>query len=90
MVQFRLENEYNAPSQVQWLPYKHARWYQAPDKNAEIKTPYNAKLVVDAFGSDAVLVQSEWDLRILNRDNPNTKFEAIHESRVALNEIAKT
>jgi peptide chain release factor 3 len=86
-VKFRLETEYNAPSHIQWLPYKHARWFYTADKAEGIKTPYGAKLVVDSFGSDAVLVQSEWDLKILQRDNPTTKFEAIHESRIALTEI---
>lgn len=86
VVQFRLETEYNAPSRVQWLPYKHARWYQP--ESGDIKVPYSAKLVVDSLGSDAVLLQSDWDLRTISRDNPNTKFEAIHESRVGINEIS--
>jgi peptide chain release factor 3 len=88
VVQFRLETEYNAPSRVQWLPYKHARWYQLPDNTTELRTPYGAKLVVDSYGSEAVLVQSEWDLRNLVKDNPHTAFHAIHESRIALQEIA--
>ncbi len=87
VVQFRLETEYNAPSRVQWLPYEHARWYQKEEKAEDIKIPYSAKLVVDSLGSNAVLVQSEWDLRVLQRDNPNTRFEAIHESRIALNDF---
>lgn len=90
VVQFRLESEYNAPSKIDWLPFKHARWYQLHEKTSVIKSPYNGKLVVDSFGSNAVLVQSEWDLRNLVRENPNTKFEAIHESRVALSEISSS
>lgn len=88
VVQFRLETEYNAPSRVQWLPYKHARWYQSEDKTEALKIPYGARLVNDSFGSDAVLVQTEWDLRVLSRDNPKTRFEAIHESRIVLNELS--
>ena len=87
VVQFRLETEYNAPSRVQWLPYKHARWYQSEAKTKELKIPYSSKLVVDSLGSDAVLVQTEWDLRSLERDNPSTRFEAIHEARIPLKEI---
>lgn len=86
VVQFRLETEYNAPSRVQWLPYKFARWYHSDLKPEEIKTPYSAKLVVDALGSDAVLVQSEWDLQTLERNNPSTRFESIHESRTTIGE----
>jgi peptide chain release factor 3 len=87
VVQFRLETEYNAPARVQWLPYKHARWYRSETIDEAIKIPYGCKLVVDSLGSDAVLVQSEWDLKSLQRDNPSTRFEAIHESRIALKEI---
>jgi peptide chain release factor 3 len=87
VVQFRLESEYNAPSRVQWLPYKHARWYRAGHSDDSIKAPYGAKLVSDSFGSDAILVQTEWDLRSLVRENPTMNFEAIHETRLATNEI---
>ncbi len=87
VVQFRLETEYNAPSRIHWLPFKHARWFQSGEKDGVIDAPYSAKLVIDSYGSDAVLVQSERDLRNLDRDNPNTKFEAIHENRIALSEI---
>lgn len=90
VVQFRLENEYKAPSRVQWLPYKHARWYRADQSDVAIKPPYGAKLVADSFGSDAVLVQTEWDLRTLIRENPTIHFEAIHETRLATNEITKS
>jgi peptide chain release factor 3 len=85
VVQFRLESEYNAPSRVQWLPYKHARWYrlEVEDEGAELKTPYGAKLVSDSFGSPAILLQSEWDLRNLERENPGFVFESIHESRTS-------
>jgi peptide chain release factor 3 len=87
VVQFRLETEYNSPSRVQWLPYKLARWYQWESQTEGIKIPYGCKLVVDSLDSDAVLLQSEWDLRVLQRENPDTRFEAIHESRIALKEI---
>ena len=88
VVKFRLEIEYNAPSRVQWLPYKHARWYRVGERDDAIKLPYGAKLVTDSFGSDAVLLQSDWDLRTLGRENPGVSFEAIHETRLALNEIS--
>jgi len=83
VVQFRLETEYNAPSRVQWLPYKHARWYRLENEKS-IKTPYGAKLVTDVLGYSAVLLQTEWDLRTLQRENPGIQFEAIHESRAAI------
>jgi peptide chain release factor 3 len=81
VVQFRLETEYNAPSRVQWLPYKHARWYHSNDGSTTIKSPYGSKLVVDSFGSDAILLQSEWDARTLARENPGFVFESIHQTQ---------
>lgn len=92
VVQFRLESEYNAPSRVQWLPYKHARWYR-PKADADLeggedlKTPYGAKLVLDSFNSPAILLQSEWDLKTLERENPGVAFESIHESRTSVADL---
>lgn len=92
VVQFRLESEYNAPSRVQWLPYKHARWYR-PKADADLeggddlKTPYGAKLVMDSFNSPAILLQSEWDLKTLERENPGVAFESIHESRTSVADL---
>ncbi len=84
VVQFRLETEYNSPSKVEWLPFKFTRWFQTDQDESTIKCPYGAKLVVDSFGSDAILLRSEWDLRLLERENPKITFEAIHETRIEL------
>jgi len=88
VVQFRLENEYKAPSHVQWLPYEHARWFRADQSDVSIKAPYGARLVTDSFGSEAILILTQWDLRTLVRENPTVSFEAIHENRSALKEIS--
>lgn len=90
VVKFRLEVEYNSPSRVQWLPYKHARWYRPQENGEAIKPPYGAKLVTDSFGSEAILLQTEWDVRTLARENPRMNFEAIHENRLDLNEASAT
>lgn len=92
VVQFRLESEYNAPSRVQWLPYKHARWYRPKadvdlESGEDLKTPYGAKLVLDSFNSPAILLQSEWDLKTLERENPGVAFESIHESRTSVADL---
>ncbi len=84
VVQFRLETEYNSPSKVDWLPFKFTRWFQTDQDESSIKCPYGAKFVVDSFGSDAILLRSEWDLRLLERENPKITFEAIHETRIEL------
>lgn len=81
VLQFRLESEYNAPSKIQRLSYSHARWYRADNVDHDaIKCPYGSRLVQDSFGSDAILVKSDWDLKMLEKDNPEIKFHSIQES----------
>jgi len=82
VVRFRLETEYNAPTKINWRPYKFARWFKATDAERQaIKMPYSAKLVRDQFGHDAVLLRSEWDIQILQRENPKLLFEAIYVAK---------
>ncbi|TWU07905.1 peptide chain release factor 3 [Stieleria varia] len=87
VVRFRLESEYKAPAELQKLPYTHARWYRCNDRNVSLACPYGAKLVKDFFGSPAILVQSEWDLKQLLRNNPGFSFDAIHETRSSVEDL---
>lgn len=81
VVRFRLESEYNVPTKIQWHPYKMARWFNTSDGDLnKINLPYSAKLVRDQFGHDAVLLQSEWDVKVLERDNASIQFDAIRKS----------
>ncbi len=85
VVQFRLESEYNAPSRIEWLPYKIARWWRGKNGgDTPPKTPYSARLVVDGYGSPAVLMQTQWDLKTLLADNPDYEFSEIQESRALM------
>jgi peptide chain release factor 3 len=78
VVQFRLETEYNAPTKISWRPYKVARWFNATDEEkSELKLPYSSKLVRDQYGHDAILLQSEWDAKVLERENSKIRFQAI-------------
>ncbi len=82
VVQFRLESEYNTQTSVSWRPYKMARWIEGDEATIEnMKLPYNARQVRDQYGHDAVLLQSEWDCKVLERDNPQLKFHAIRLSK---------
>ncbi len=81
VVQFRLESEYNAPTKVNWRPYKLARWFQVDEEEKnKLKLPYSSKLVRDRYGNDAVLLQSEWDAKVLARENPDVTFHSIRVS----------
>ena len=81
VVRYRLESEYNAATSLSWRPYKLARWFEATaEEKSMLKLPYAAKLAQDQFGYDVVLLQSEWDERVMHRENPNIRFA---EMRVA-------
>jgi peptide chain release factor 3 len=84
VVRFRLESEYNTPTNISWRPYKLARWFNATEEQVkEMKIPYTAKRVRDQFGHHAVLLQSEWEARILERDNASIAFQAIRTTSFA-------
>ena len=59
VVRFRLESEYDTTTDIEWLPYKLARWVDADlERLHGMKLSYTAKLVRDQFGHHAVLFQS--------------------------------
>ncbi|MGV3483242.1 MAG: peptide chain release factor 3 [Planctomycetaceae bacterium] len=89
VVQFRLESEYNTSTSISWRPYKMARWIEGTEEAIDkLKLPYSARLVRDQYGHDAVLLQSEWDAKVLERDNPEMQFHAIRVSKFATPEKA--
>lgn len=78
VVRFRLETEYNTQTSLSWRPFKMARWLFGSEEDiANIELPYSAKLVRDHYGHLAVLLQSEWDVRTVERDNPSLRFEPV-------------
>ncbi len=82
VVQFRLESEYNTQTSISWRPYKMARWVDGPaDAIDKLKLPYSARMVRDQYGHDAVLLQTEWDAKVLERDNTELTFSAIRVSK---------
>ena len=89
VVQFRLESEYKATTSLSWKPYKLARWFSGPPEALEkLRVPYSGKLVQDQLGYTAVLLQSEWDEKILREDNPDLRFAAVRVSSYNVNAIA--
>lgn len=81
VVRFRLESEYNAPTQLNMKPYGTVRWITAKSEDVKkIKLPFQAKLVKDQLGYNAVLLKSEWEAQMVARDNPNIRFDSIRIS----------
>jgi peptide chain release factor 3 len=84
VVRFRIENEYKAETSLSWRPYKMARWIDGPQEAIDsLRIPYGAKLVVDQYGHTAVLLQSEWDLKLIIRENKDINFAAIRTETFA-------
>ncbi|HYE76536.1 MAG TPA: peptide chain release factor 3, partial [bacterium] len=62
VVQYRLENEYNAEVRLERLPYVMARWL-APDSVTDVRGVGRwAKQTVDAQGRTVLLFKSEWEM----------------------------
>jgi peptide chain release factor 3 len=78
VVKFRLESEYDTATEIEWLPYKLARWVDDdPKKLSGLRLPYSAKLVRDQIGHQAVLFKSKWDAEYAERENPTMRFSSV-------------
>jgi peptide chain release factor 3 len=81
VVRFRLESEYDTPTDIDWLPYKLARWVDHDLEQVRgVRLPYSAKVVRDQFGHHAVLFQTQWDAEYAERENPTVRFSAVRTS----------
>ncbi len=81
VVRFRLESEYNTATEIQWLPYKVARWVSGDAQSVQnLKLPYASVLVKDQLGHLAVLFTSAWEAEYCQRENANVIFSPIRTS----------
>ncbi|MEX2118499.1 MAG: peptide chain release factor 3 [Pirellulales bacterium] len=84
VVRFRLETEYDTSTEIDWLPYKLARWVDDdPEGLRALRLPYSSKLVRDQLGHRAVLLRSEWDAQYAERENPALRFSTVRVSSFA-------
>jgi peptide chain release factor 3 len=78
VVRFRLESEYNAQTDIEWLPYKLARWVTVSTEVAsQTRVPLGAKVVKDQLGHTAILFRSPWDAEYFQRENPKLTLSAV-------------
>lgn len=83
VVKHRLETEYGAETDLEWLPYKLARWIDGdPEAIAALHVPYTSRMVQDQFGNAAILYQTAWDAEYMKRENPEVEFLAIRTSQL--------
>ncbi|MCB0323756.1 MAG: peptide chain release factor 3, partial [Bdellovibrionales bacterium] len=78
VVRYRLESEYNAATDITFLPYELARWVRhSPAELKAVRLPQAAKVVVDQLGKTAVLFRSEWDFQWVAREHPELEFSPV-------------
>jgi peptide chain release factor 3 len=71
---YRLEHEYGAKVALDRLPFGYARWVEGATSCAELEARRIPMAVTDIDGHPVALLQSEWDVRRLERDNESWKF----------------
>lgn len=71
----RLETEYNVVAKLERLPYAIARWVFSEEGTPSFETPKGVdRIFKDNYEAPCILLESEWDLKWLERDNPSLKF----------------
>jgi peptide chain release factor 3 len=78
VVRFRLESEYNTPTEIDWMPYKIARWVDAGKEECKnLKLSSRGRLVHDRYGHPVVLFHSEWDAKFTLQENSAVRFSEV-------------
>jgi peptide chain release factor 3 len=75
VVQFRLESEYGAKSQLSWLPQKIARWLIGSKEDlAAYQAPAGSRKLVDRAGHTVALFDDPWALDYWAKQYPKLRF----------------
>ncbi len=70
--QRRLLDEYNADTNLVRLPFTVSRWIEDSDLD---KIPSSANLVTDKNGVNALLFETEWDMKYFAKNNPRVRLK---------------
>jgi peptide chain release factor 3 len=71
---FRLNEEYQLEVRLDRLPYTTARWPVNADGKAPTSIKGGSKLFMDEAERPVVLLEKEWDLNWLKKENPDLEF----------------
>ncbi|MDP3276948.1 MAG: peptide chain release factor 3 [Deltaproteobacteria bacterium] len=75
VLMYRMEHEYNAPCDLESLPFTHARWVTGDDASPEaLERARYGTCVYDSDGQPVALFRSEWELGSAQRDYPKWTF----------------
>lgn len=87
VVQYRLENEYGAPSRIEPTDWKFLRWL-SPELNEEqitsLLVPTGTAVVEDSHGQPAVLFPGDWALKYFLDKNPHVVLSDLPFRKMAL------
>jgi peptide chain release factor 3 len=75
VLQYRLENEYSAKTDLEKLPYKLARWIQGPDEAIEaLRSASTCRLAQDLDHQWVGLFRDVWSMEGTQRNHDKLKF----------------
>ncbi len=75
---YRLKDEYGLEAKLERLPFELARWVFDQDKKPHFDAPKGlTDVYLDNQENPVILLNSEWDLKWLERDNPDLKFSTV-------------
>ena len=81
VVRFRLQTEYNTETEIDWQPYKLARWISGEVASGkEIQLPFAAKIVRDQYDHPAILFRTQWDAQYCQTQNPGIRLDSVRIS----------
>ncbi len=76
VVQYRLESEYGAASQLETAPWQSLRWLPPAADLAALKLPTGCRIADDVEGRPVVLFPSAWTLNYFQQQNPGVELAA--------------
>lgn len=76
VLQYRLESEYGAPSQLENGPWQMAKWVTGDGDPVSLneRLPFGAQLAGDAEGRTVILFPTEWALRSFKEFHPEVEL----------------
>jgi peptide chain release factor 3 len=78
VVQFRMQNEYGAETQLEMLPYSVARWVGGGwDALKKVGRLFNTVTVKDSWDRPVLLFRNEWNCQQVEGEHPELDLRAI-------------
>ncbi len=74
IVQYRLEDEYGAPSRLESAPWTITRWLEPATRVEDLTLPSGSRMAMDCQGQRVLLFVDEWNLRYFQTRNPKVKI----------------